>query len=223
MLKHKRLTLFLLLLLLFGFTWLCADHFVADKPRTFWYLLGGIWSGELLLGLTVISIPRPNDRTLPLRLGELFANLLYMLFVLLMVIPFHRGSLSSNGFLLWELGGLFAMLLMHCLFVFALRDADDLDAVSGEKLSDRRSLRDELERLRFAKRHLAAADPKIDAAFEKLKEDARFMLNDETVSDRDHEIRLARIEIENADSPEEVIRAVDKLRDLLRMLKNTAK
>lgn len=223
MFKYKRLILSSLFLLLFGFTWLCADHLVADKTRAFWYLLGGIWAGELLLAVNVIFMPRADDRALPFRLGELVVNILYILFVLLLSIPFRYDYLSSNGMLLWELGGLLAMLAVHCLFGFAMRDARDLGTETAGVLSRRKSLRDELERLRFARRHLIEAAPNVGAAFEKLKEDARFVLNDETVADRDHEIRPALLEIENADSPEEVIRAVDKLRDLLRMLKNTAK
>ena len=215
MFKYKRLILSLLFLLLGGFTWLCADHFVSEKTRAFWYLLGGIWTGELLLAANVIFIPNSNGKSLPFRLGEISVNILYLLFAFLMIIPFCNDSLTSHGMLLWEIGGLLVALAMFCFFGFARQDVQSEDAESHVAMAKRDFFRDELARLRFEKREVLNGSKDAESAFLKLIDEADYAPESIAGSeDCDQEIRTGLLELEEGKSADELISSAEKLLDL---------
>jgi len=215
MFKYKRLILSLLFLLLFGFTWLCADHLVPDKVRAFWYLLGGILTGEFLLAANVIFIPRSNGGRLSFRLGELSVNILYLLFVFLMIIPFCNNFLTAHGIFLWEIGGLLAALAMFCFFGFARQDVHSEDAESHLAMAKRDFFRDELARLRFEKREVLNGSKDAESAFLKLIDEADFAPESVAGSeDCDSEIRAGLRALEDGESADELIRSIEKLLNL---------
>lgn len=215
MFKYKRLMLSLLFLLLFGITYLCADHFAAEKTLAFWYLLGGISAGEFLLAANVIFIPRSNGAQLPFRLGALSVNILYLLFTFLMIIPFCNDSLTAHGIFLWEIGGLLVALVMFCFFGFANQDVHSEDAEFRLAIAKRDFFRDELARLRFEKRKFLNGSKDAESAFIKLTDEADFAPESIAGSEGcDSEIRAGILKLEDAENADDLIRSVETLLDL---------
>ena len=219
MFKYKRIILSVLFLLLLGLTWLFADHLVDETARTrpFWYLMGGIWAGELLLAVNIIFIPRSNDKALPFRMAEIAVDLLYLLFVFLMIVPFNNG-VGPRGMFLWEAVGLLAALALHVLFGFAHRDTVSEDAAFRAAAAERNSYIDELERIRFAKRELLKADDAVGAAFAKLGDKVRFSA-DNTIQcpTCDGDIRSEIAALDAAQTPGDLRESVDKLLELFEL------
>lgn len=213
--NYKRLVLLVLFLLLIGLTWLCADYFVADKARTFWYMLGGIWAGEVFLAVNLAVIPGADDKALPFRLGEFSVNILYLLFVFLMIIPYSNG-VSAMAMLLWELGGLLVALAMFCLFGFARNDGAVAEKQHVESIASREFFRDELELMKIEKRKLLDDDKDAAQAFAKLLEEVRFASDGVAgIEEYDSRIRSKIKELGDKNTAGELVSCIDDLLALL--------
>ena len=150
-----------------------------------------------------------------MKYGESTFDILYLLFVFLMIIPFCNNSLSAHGIFLWEIGGLLAALAMFCFFGFARQDVRSEDAEFHLAMAKRDFFRDELARLRFEKREVRNGSKDAESAFLKLIDEADFAPESVAGSeDCDSEIRAGIRALEDGERADELIRSVEKLLDL---------
>ena len=220
MFRYKRLIMSAFVVVLIAFTWLVA-YLVSPSPwsNTLWYEMSGIWISELLLGVVAIGLCNNSSRALPFHAGNVLIAILHLLYSFVLLAVF-----SETAALLCVVGGLILALLMHTIFAFAQRDMKDSEAAEKVAFSLRNELLAALEMLEVTKKDMIGGDAALAKAFEKLKDDARFVSDAVPgCESADTEIRAGLSALGQCPDAESMTRAVTDLTARIGVRQNIVK
>lgn len=160
-------------LLIIAVSFAVTSYVTAVLNAAYFYTMGGFAFSLLLAGFVCMELYKTDSKGIPIVFANLFIALGYVLFTLLMFIPFAC-DVSASTLRLWQIVGLLVVLICHILVGMMHRAAVDLAAEQRRAMKSKRLFILELERFKSEHSALLAEHPELDSKFISLSEAVRF-------------------------------------------------
>ena len=173
MFGNSRMMLAAVTVLVILVTYAVAYNCVSALTNEFYYVIGGLLLSEAFAGFVGVELCKTDRKAMPFILGNGLIAAGYILFALIMFIPFACGA-SENALRLWEIVGLLCAVICHVFLGIAHRSTVDATSAQERSMMDKKIFAAELERFKLEHADMCAADAEVAAKTASLAEAIRF-------------------------------------------------
>ena len=214
MFSRNRVLVGIITLLVMGVTTCLMTWLTRDHGYEFAYTLGALLLGELLLGLGGMGLSKTEGRLLPVMLSHSFINYYYMLFVLVMVVPFALDA-SELALRVIHVLGLLVVTVLHIIMFMAYRTTAEMEQRQKVALAAKKNFGMEITRFATVKKDWLNADRNLAKKVNDLQEKARYASDTlQGMEEVDCNISVALTKLNNAESPEAALTCIAEIANL---------
>ena len=215
MFAKGRLMIGICTVLTVALTYVIGQHNVAELDNRFFYTVGGLMLSEALAGLICMELFKTDKKGIAFVLGNGFIAGGYVLFTLIMLIPYLRG-VSATGLLLTQIAGLLVAVICHVLLGMAHSSAGSLEKAQDASMRSKKIFQLELERFKNEHAQLIAENPELSQKIMAIAEDIRHSSEStEASSEVDERIACVFLQLQEASKAEDACEVMDKIKNQL--------
>ena len=173
MLAYRRMWIGGLTLAAMGLSFFISRQLTDIFEHIYWFNMSAFWAAELLIGVTLATMMKPDERTMPVQFIPIWVSGIYFVYVVIIAIS-CTGSVTENGLLSLHMIGLFAAVAVMVFSGMAQNAAGKLDQEQKRKFFSKNEFKIEIEKLKMNKRDLLSCDAEVSKKFANLVDAVNF-------------------------------------------------